>query len=137
GRSESDFGWRRHTGRSRTSWRSCQADILNRQHVNGILDARANVLRFQIRVVILDDLSEGKPFTDELKHALHRNPRTGNTRLAEMDLWADRDSFFHTCPCLFQAVYASRTQAASKALASCGVSMPHRSSSGSKPSLLR
>jgi hypothetical protein len=58
-------------------------------------------------LVHVDDLRKGKPFTDKLEHALHRNPLARTIGLAKMDLRADSDALFPTCPRSFQAVYFS------------------------------
>ena len=46
-------------------------DVFHGHHVNRVLNAGSNILRLKIRVIVLNDLREGKPFTDEFQHALY------------------------------------------------------------------
>jgi hypothetical protein len=52
-------------------------DVFHSNDVNGVLDARANVLRLKFRVIILNNIGKRKSFADEFQYALHGNSRAG------------------------------------------------------------
>src|ERR1043166_8185453 len=70
-------------------------DVLDRYDINGMLNTGANVFGGKIGVVIANDLGERQPFTDKLKHVLHRDPRAGDAGLAEMNLSVNGDATVH------------------------------------------
>jgi hypothetical protein len=65
---------------------------------NGILDAGADVLHGQRRIVVPNDLLEAEPFIQKFQDAVHGDARACNARLPEMYPGIDNDpvhSFAH------------------------------------------
>jgi len=69
--------------------------VLNAQDLDGIADARANVLRLKVGVVITDDFLERHPLAHKFKNIDDRNSCAGNTGLAEMDGRIYLNAFCH------------------------------------------
>ncbi len=71
-------------------------NILRLDDINGVLDARLNILHFEIGVVIPNDRFKRNRFTDQFQDGLHRNARPGNAWLPKMNFGADLNSIHAT-----------------------------------------
>jgi len=69
--------------------------VLNAQDLDGIADARANVLGLKIGVVIADDVLKGKALAHEFKNIDDGDSCAGNTGLAEMNGRIYLNAFCH------------------------------------------
>ena len=67
-------------------------DIFARHNVNGVLNARLNVLPFECRIVIPDDRLWRNVVANQFQYGVDRNPRTGDAGLSEMNFRAHLDS---------------------------------------------
>jgi hypothetical protein len=71
-------------------------NVLRLDHINGVLDARLNILHFEIWIIIPNDGLNRNRLPNQLENRLHRNACPGNTRLAKMNLAADLNSIHST-----------------------------------------
>jgi hypothetical protein len=83
---------RKRLGRAEISRGYANMNILPLDNLNGVLNARLNVLHFEIRVIIPNDGFKRNRFPDQFEDRLHRNARSGNTRFPEMNFGADLNS---------------------------------------------
>ena len=67
-------------------------DIFTRHNINGVLNARLNVLRFERRIIIPDDRLWKNAIANQFQNGVDRNPGTGHARLSEMNFRAHLDS---------------------------------------------
>jgi hypothetical protein len=71
-------------------------NILRLNDINGVLDARLNILHFEIGVIIPNNGFKWNRFPDQFENRLHRNARPGNTWLPKMNFGADLNSIHAT-----------------------------------------
>ena len=64
-------------------------DVFSLDNVNGVLNARFDVLDFQLGKVIADDGLEGNPIADQLQYRLHGDARACHARFTKVDRGAD------------------------------------------------
>src|SRR5215208_1758747 len=89
---------RTHLGPTRTSCsRRGDMNILSCYQRDGVLQAGVNVILFQIRVIILNNLVEGQTLVNQFEYVLHRDTCAFNDRFAKMNLRVD-DNSFHRSP---------------------------------------
>lgn len=60
-------------------------DIFNGQHVNGALNARADIIEFKVRIEVPDDRLERQPLFHQFENVLDRYARAGDTRLPKVN----------------------------------------------------
>lgn len=71
-------------------------NILRLNDINGVLDARLNILHFEIGVIIPNNGCKRNRFPDQFENRLHRNARPGNTWFPKMNFGADLNSIHVT-----------------------------------------
>src|SRR5437868_8247819 len=64
-------------------------------HVNGVLDAGANVFRLKVGIVVANDVGKAQPFADHFQNVLYRDAGACNAGLAKMNLSVDGDAVSH------------------------------------------
>jgi hypothetical protein len=69
-------------------------NVFDFNYVNRVLDARPNVLDFEIGIEIPDDFPKRKSLTYQFEDALHWNSGASNTGFSKMDIRINRNSFF-------------------------------------------
>ena len=67
-------------------------NILRLDDINGVLDARLNILHFEIGVIIPNNGFKRNRFPDQFEDRLHGNARPGNAWLPKMNFRADLNS---------------------------------------------
>lgn len=67
-------------------------NIFRLNDINGELNARLDILRFEVGVVIMNNRLKWNRFPDQLENRLDRNARPGHARLPKMDFGADSNS---------------------------------------------
>lgn len=71
-------------------------NILRLNDINGVLDARLNILHFEIGVIIPNNGFKRNRFPDQFENRLHRNARPDNTRFPKMNFGAYLNSIHAT-----------------------------------------
>jgi hypothetical protein len=71
-------------------------NILRLNDINGVLDARLNILPFEIGVIIPNNGFKRNRFADQFEHRLHGNARPGDTWFPKMNFGADLNSIHAT-----------------------------------------
>jgi len=64
-------------------------DVFSLDNVNGVLNARFDVLGFKLGIVIADYGLEGNAIADQLQYHLHGHARACHARFAKVDRGAD------------------------------------------------
>jgi hypothetical protein len=67
-------------------------NILRLNNINGELDARLNILHFEIGIIIPNNGFKWNRLPDQFENCLHRNARPGNARFPKMNFGADLNS---------------------------------------------
>ena len=71
-------------------------NILRLNDINGVLDARLNILHFEIGVIIPNNRLKRNRFPDQFENRLDGNARPGNAWLPKMNFGADLNSIHVT-----------------------------------------
>src|SRR5262249_30259286 len=88
----------RRPGRRAVSYRLSQANVFKRNHVNGILDARPDVFRCELGVIVPTDLGGSQTLAHQFQYALDGDARAGDARLAEVNIRLHNNPTPHRLP---------------------------------------
>jgi hypothetical protein len=70
-------------------------DFFGLNHVNGVLDARLDVLHFEVGIVVSEDGVEWNALANQFQNVLDCDAGAGHTGFSKMNVRADLDSILH------------------------------------------